>query len=106
MVTERPDNPEEIFARTLPFLLRSVSHAMHVFGYRCQIQSVHLKSSKHRNPLLWEESKSCERDVGIALALFAKKAVAGLEGDVTEPQIPFKWGKKKSPKQLKEMLHP
>lgn len=57
MVTERPDNPKEIFACTLLSLLRSVSCAMYVFGYPCQIQSVLLKCSKHRNALLWEENK-------------------------------------------------
>lgn len=60
MVTERPDNPEEIFACTPPSLLRSVSHAMRVFGYPCQIQSVCLQRSKHRDALLWEENKQTE----------------------------------------------
>lgn len=90
MVTERPDDPEEIFACMLPCLLRSVSHAMCVFGYPCQTELVHLKSSKHRNVLLWEESK--KKDVR-AMASFAKKSVVSLEGDVTEPQIPFQWEK-------------
>lgn len=74
---------------------------MCVFGYSCQIRSAYSKCSEHRNVILSNKNKtkSCKSNGGISLALFAQKAIAGLEGDVTEPRILFQWEKA-----LQEML--
>lgn len=45
------------------------------------------------------KQKTCKSNGGISLALFAQKAIASLEGDVTEPRFLFQWEKA-----LQEML--
>lgn len=70
MVTERPDNPEEIFACTRPSLPRSVSRAMCALGSD-SISALKLQAQKCTYS--GKKAKVMKGDGGISLALFAKK---------------------------------